>query len=199
VSGVAAAILVVAPCLAQDRWPRDPEGQHVDHGAEAAVSCDGTTPVLMPPDSLGPLKPRLTLAELQRWCTGLEYRWLWLEGMPQPVLVTRLGEMSIMIEMTDTLAASRIYRVSTSSPSARTLDGIGPGVSLGYVRDRWPDLKIAFGEGVFALSDSHPGISLGLAIPEDADRGPFRLAERSGDLRGLPAEATVWLVLLTHW
>lgn len=198
-AGVPLMTALAAACTTPQRWPSDVGAHQVDRDAEAATACTSETPALTPPDSLGPLRPGMTLEDLEAVCDGLEYRWLPLEGMQQPVVLTRLGDVSILVEVADTLPASPIQRVSTASPSARTADGVGPGVPLASVLERWPDLRIAFGEGTFGLSESHPGISLELSVPEGVDWRAFDRAQRSGDLSVLPEGTAVAVVLLTQW
>lgn len=198
-AGVPLMTALAAACTTPQRWSSDVLGQQVDRHAEATNVCTSDTPALTPPDSLGPLRPGMTLADLEAVCDGLEYRWLPLEGTQQPVVLTRLGEVSILVEVADTLPASPIQRVSTPSPRARTPDGVGPGVPLASVLERWRDVRIAFGEGTFGLSESHPGISLELSVPEGVDWRAFDRAQRSGDLGGLPEGTAVSVVLLTQW
>lgn len=193
------AVAILWCCEAPAGWTADPGDHLVSRYAGTDARCVARTPALTPPDSLGPIVPGMTVADLEEACGELERAWLSLEGQPQPVLLTRLGEVPVLVEVEDTLPESRIRRVSTASPGARTPDGIGPGVSLSEVLDAWPDLGIALGEGTYALSPSHPGISLELTWPDAGDAPLFSRAQRSGDLSGLPKETEVAGVLLTRW
>jgi hypothetical protein len=148
-------------------------------------------------DSLGPIKPGFTLAEIEEICTQVEYAWLFIEGLPTPVVITKLGEMTVLFEMSDTVPTSWIYRASTSSHLARTQDGVGPGIDLATVSKIWPDLKIVYGEGTFALSEEHPGISLEIGTRSDRDWRVVGEAQRTGNLGLLPEGTFVAGVLLT--
>lgn len=170
--------------------------QYTGRYAGTEAMCDASTPALTPPDSLGPIKPGMKVGEIEAICRELEFGWISVEGRPQPVLLTRLGDVSVVIEVRDTLPRSRIHRVSTASSSARTVDGIGPGVALSEVLRLWPDLRIGMGEGTFALSPTHPGISLELAWSDPDDWRAFFHAQRTGDLSRLPVDTNVSAVLL---
>ena len=198
-AAVAALAAILPGCDARPRWAADPSLRVVGRYADSDAVCDSTTPALTPPDSLGTLKPGMTVGEIEAICRELEYGWLLLEGRPQPVLLTQLGRIPVVIEVRDTLRGSRMHRVSTASSSARTIDGIGPGVLFYDVVDAWPDVRIGMGEGTFAVSATHPGISLELQWPDANDWRAFYEAQRSGDLSRLPAETKVSAVLLTPW
>lgn len=195
-------LLALSACATGERWPADVDAFGVDRHTSADAVCDANTPTLTPPDSLGPLRPGMTLAEIEAVCDDVEYRWLHLEGTPAPALLTRLGEVHVLIEMSDTTSKGTIHRVSTASRAARTADGVGPGMPVADVLARWPDLRVVAGEGVFGLPGAHPGISLRLVIPEGApegDSGATERALRSGDPGALPDGTTVDVVLLTEW
>ena len=185
------------PGFAQtNRWPSDPASATVRRDTTSPAQCVPQTPVLMPRDSLGPIKPGFTLAEIEETCAEVEYAWLYLEGLPTPVVVTRLGEMTVLFEMTDTLSSSWIYRATTASPLARTVDGVGPGLDLAIVSQIWPDLRLSFEEGLSAHSRTNPAISLWIGNREDVNWEALRRVNQSGDWSSLPEGLFVEVVAL---
>ncbi len=184
--------------LAQtNRWPSDPASATVRRDTTTPAQCVQQTPLLTPRDSLGPIKPGFTLAEIEETCSQVEYAWLYLEGQPTPVVITKLGEMTVLFVMIDTVPASWIYRVSTSSILARTQDGVGPGIDLATVSRIWPDLRIAFGEGAIALSRANPGITLGIGMRDGWSWEALNEVRRTGDWSLLPEGTSVESVALT--
>ena len=144
------------------QWPTDTLGAQIQAASETDATCVEDDPVLLP-GAIGPVSLELRLEDLVRLCSSLEPGWHWLEGMPGPALLSRVGGATVLVELFDTAPTARIYRISTVSPEARTEEGVGPGMGLSEVFAKWPDLKIAIGEGVFAISESHPWLSLRVA------------------------------------
>ena len=197
---VTAFILVPAPVETQEGGWSASQTPVVERAVSTTATCQSSTPILAPLDSLGPIKPGMTVADLRRICDSLDYVWMWLEGQTFPALVTRLGGVTILIEVPDTTEAGRIYRISTMSPAARTVDGVGPGLDVATLVSRWPDLVAAIGEGSFvALSEDHPGISLGISFPSSFGWEQRQTLARSDDWSLAPPEARSSLVLLTRW
>ncbi len=197
---VVASLLVGvhAPAIAQAVWPSDPERNQVGNTwPDRVPSCRRTTPLLTA-DSLGPipLRSTTTLADLRAACESWYHAWRFLEGQATPVLMTRLGDVSVLIEVYDTLATSRVYRAATRSPAARTADGVGPGVLARMAAQRWAPVSFGQGEGFVMTSPSRPWISLAVHIPGVWDQRLISRLVRTKDARLLPARATISEVLL---
>ena len=199
---VTAFILVPAPVETQEGGWSASQTPVVERAVSTTATCQSSTPILAPLDSLGPIKPGMTVADLRRICDSLDYVWMSRGGQTNPALVTRLGEVTILIELLDTTDVALIYRMSTMSPAARTVDGIGPGLDVATLVSRWPE-ALASDEGggfrAYSSSGGHQGMSLSISFPDSFDRAQRRRLARSDDWSLAPPEARTSLMLLTRW
>jgi len=122
----------------QGRWPADQfSSQLVPGKVLPAESCRTTTPALTS-DSLGPLRPGMTLAELLRACPRPYYGWHFEEGIAEPGLAIRLGRVLALTMLRDTLGSKAVaYRILIADTSARTIEGLGPGSRLTEMIAAW--------------------------------------------------------------
>ena len=195
------AMVAIAGCLGGQslegqRWPPNPETSRLDTDDRAEAQCSAEVPTITAEGPLGPIEPGMALSDVERVCGSLQFGWQMPEGMPTPVAITRLGEATFLLVFSDTLPTSPIYAIETSHPSARTAEGVGPGTSARELAERWPDVHVAFGEGVFALSETHEGISLGLSFPEPFDWRVVDEIRRTGNWDLAPEGtkvSSVWL------
>jgi hypothetical protein len=110
------------------------------------------------------------------------------EGRPKRVLRVELGPDTVTVEV----GIDRVYRLDVRSLRIRTVDGFGPGSTLGELLEV-QDLRGAYGEGsLYALSPSHCGLSFDLG-PPPPDRAGTRWTR--GALAELPDSLPVRRVL----
>jgi hypothetical protein len=120
-------------------WPADQDAYQV--GAEYSArelatipQCTGDIPALAS-DSMGPLRPGLTVAEILERCGQALLLWEWTDAPDAtPAMLVRLGTVPATITVADTMASSRVVSVAVSEPSVRSRAGIGPGSTFGEVR-----------------------------------------------------------------
>src|SRR2546425_8704059 len=115
----------------QGRWPADEFARQLVPGKPVpAEPCRAETPALTS-DSLGPLRPGMTLAELLRACPRPYYGWHIEEGIPEPGIAVRLGRVLALVILRDTVGSKAVaYRILIADSAARTPDGLGPGSRL---------------------------------------------------------------------
>lgn len=164
--------------------------------AKHAPLCSSKTPLLTT-NSLGPVRPGQTLAELENICPSLHYGKYWSEGMATPAVLLRLGEASLMIEFSDDTPndQSKIWRVTTDSP-VRTTDGFGPGSLLSDMIRAWG--KPSFGVGeveLFAWFSTRKGLSFRVDLPDTESWDCFAMGQLE-DAALLPKGTRVGTVLL---
>ena len=198
---LAAWLLAAAPAwgsmvLSQARWPKNPWDAQTPAAPAHAPRCRDQTPVLTA-DSVGPLRPTMSLSEVQRVCPGLLYAWRFLEGDPEPIVITQLGRLVLVIEFGDTLAATPVYRLTTDSHAARTQDQLGPGLDVALSVRAWG--RPQFGQGECALYmwfPSRPGMSFALDLPSSWTCEQSLHLEQTGDWTRLPPHTKVSEVLI---
>jgi hypothetical protein len=196
----AMATLIAAVVRAQSsQWPRDPTVNPVTAFPTVAPLCDTRTPLLTA-DSVGPVTTTMHLGDIQRVCPSARRAWRILEGMPEPVLIVKLGAIVVVAEFADTLPATPIYRLWTKSSAARTVDGVGPGVNPATFAELWSPLAFWTGEGGFGMiSNARPWISLSLQLPDPADWPLIDRIKTTRDWHLLPRETRVAdVVILPH-
>jgi len=157
-------IISVLPSLgsAQSRWPTQPGNAQ---SVEADVPLCRTRTPRITSDSIGPFNLHQTLGEIERVCARLDYGWGWSMG-DKPFVRTRLGEIVVKIDLLDTLPSSAVYQVSTSSKSARTRDGFGPGSALVDLVRAWGKPTFSNDEvQIFASFASRPLLSFAVDAP----------------------------------
>ena len=132
VFGVLLAV-TVAELACQSPWPRDT----LQVARPPAPSCMAETP-RFGKNSVGPLRAGQTVQEILRHCPRLAFGWDWGdEGIPEPVADVRLGRMKVTIAFRDTLRTSVATRIWSEDSSARTAEGIGPGILLSRAIDAY--------------------------------------------------------------
>jgi hypothetical protein len=139
----------------------------------------------------------MPLADVRRVCPHLLYSWLWLEGMPEPVVVACFGTVTATIELEDTLPTSGVYRITTSSATARTPDSVGPGTTVRELLRRLGPLEMLTGEGhsLFAVPKRRPGLSFELDVPGH-DEELITRVEQTQAVSLLPPKTVVANVLV---
>jgi hypothetical protein len=101
-----------------------------------APRCRYVAPVITR-DSIGPVRPGMTLAELQRACPRILHAWFEYAERYTPVVAVGLGEAIVVAFVEDTARASKLSDVSTRDSAARTPEGLGVGSSYARLRARY--------------------------------------------------------------
>jgi hypothetical protein len=124
-------------------------------------------PVLTP-DSLGPIRVGMTLAEFRRVCPRAVFTWdFGDEGNESPAAVVRLGGAAVVVGFDDTLGTSRVHGLKSRSRALHTKEGFGVGTRLSILARAWGSPKgseaecvpFAWFERMLGLSFRiHPGI-----------------------------------------
>lgn len=107
--------------------------------------------------SVGCLRLGASLDEVASACGGFADTVLVLEGSDQPGIWVDVGGGRALGEV----VGDSIWRIRVSDPRLQTPDSIRVGTPLRRLAE-YPDLQIAYGEGVFALTESHCGKSFEL-------------------------------------
>src|SRR2546427_4194431 len=194
-------IVMVVPGAPTDaagiRWSSVPDINQpvtLSH-AEMAPRRSVTTPPLTT-RSLGPVRPGQSLRDLEKACPTLRYGWYWNEGPPYPVVLLRLGEAAVMVELSEATPTSAVDRITTASP-VRTTDGFGPGSRLSAMMRAWGKPHFAVGEcALYVWFATRPGLSFSVEVPETLDCLARGRIESTGDASLLPAGTRVGPVLL---
>jgi hypothetical protein len=175
-------------------WPADqlagqPTGEEWALLARAP-NC-GVAPILLTPDSIGPLHLGISVSELVAQCPGGLARWDWGdEGIPEPALFVRVGEGLVQLVFSDTLRSSPAYRVQTNDPSFRTRQGVGVGSNLATLREHYGAPRLAEGECVlYATFETLAGLSFRLDLPGAVECAQLYRYVESPTL--LPSDAVV--------
>jgi hypothetical protein len=139
---------------------------------EGASTCSSALPRLTG-DSLGPIKIGMTVGQFQRRCPHAAYFWdLGDEAVETPGAIILLGGARVVVNFSDTLAASTLTSLTSRSPILRTVDGIRVGSTLASMSRIWGAPRGAEAECVpFAWFDRAPGLSFRLDPGEGWDCG----------------------------
>jgi hypothetical protein len=130
--------------------------------------CNGTP--LVTRDSLGPVRPGATLADLSRRCPRQFRYWHWNEGAPTPAIALRVANALVRVLVDDTLPTSAIDRLLSSDSTARTAQGIGPRSTLAALDRAHGPLRFQIAEcAIHASAPRRPGMSWILALPHGWD------------------------------
>jgi hypothetical protein len=134
----------------------------------------------------------MTLAELLRACPEPYYGWRIEEGIPEPGVAVRLGQVLALIILRDTVGSKAVaYRILVADTTARTPDGLGPGSRLSDMIAAWGPPKLDAAEcSLYAWFPTRAHLSWIMEFPRGwdcsrlesfvTDSAPGRLP---GDLR----------------
>jgi len=187
------SMVLASPVLGQERWPTDQLGHQMPHAFTLEIpSCGELTPLLTL-DSIGAVSPGQSLAALEEKCPELYYAWDWGdEGIPEPAIAVRLGEVVVRAVFEDTLPSSAIYRIELSDGAVRTEDGFGPGSLVADMIDAWGEPEFWVAECVLWMWFSNrPGLSWRVGLGRQWDCVELARREYTGDLAQLPPGARV--------
>jgi hypothetical protein len=131
------------------------------------------------PDSIGPFRPGIPVAELARRCPGLLFGWVGIsDGIPVATVAARVGGATVTGFANDSSAGAIVNRVEISGPGPRTVDGLGVGSTLG-------ELQRVYGAPLASESDcilmvwfdARPGLNFHLEYPPGTPRDCGALSE----------------------
>jgi hypothetical protein len=182
------------------RWPSDRDENQpgpLDSLRAKAPRCS-TAPAAITKDSIGHLKPSLTLAEVSSLCPDAMPLWDWGdEGIPEPALFLRLGQSLVELTLEDTLATSRVTYVRSGDSSLRTPSGIGPGSLFRDLTRVYGTPHLQDAECVlYATFDSAAGLSFRLDMPGEQKCETIPGMAHRKEWRKLPAGTRVSDVIL---
>ena len=168
------------------RWPADRAANQLaglDHARNSVPVCRSKA-APFESDSVGPLHVRQSVAEVQAACPASLRLWDWGdEGIPEPVALVRLGDVTVRITFDSTAASSKSYRLYTTDTTARTKADVGPGSTLAELKAAYGAPTLAEAECVpYAWFDRERGISFRLKADE---------AFTCGDLEARPRKRTL--------
>ncbi len=174
------ALLATVPLMAQEgssRWPdpdKAPQLQALNEGRASNLPiprCRDNTPILAP-DSIGPIKAGQAVRDLLRQCPRLFFGWYWEEGIPNPAFAVWLGKALVIATITDSTTNARVFVAQTSSRTARTSNGIGPGSLLRTAEAAWGKGSLDEAECQLTVSFySQPGLAWTVTIPSHWECG----------------------------
>jgi len=153
-----------ATIAAASPWPADTTS---DPKTVGPIPQCRREPPRITSDSIGPFRLDASLADLQRDCPGLTYRWTSdPDGFAVPTVAARLGEATVTALFTDTLPSATVREVSLERSGPKTAAGLGVGSTLG-------DLQRAYGAPGVAEPgcvlrvwfSSLPGVAFRMAFP----------------------------------
>jgi len=194
-----ALCLLAPPSLrAQSRWPADQFAHQLVPGRPApAPSCRSVTPVLAA-DSLGPLRPGMSLSQLLHACPHAYLGWHFEEGIAEPAAAVRLGKVLALAILEDTSGIkARIYRIMTADTSAKTPDGIGPGSLVHQMIAAWGRPKLGAAEcALYSSWPAHPHLSWILEFPRAWDCSRLEAFVVDSAPEHLPRDLRAGIVIL---
>jgi len=196
---VAFLTMLSLPAAAHAQWPKDKSQFFGPDAVAAAPVCKPETPPLAP-GALGPLKPNMTLRDLQTACPKAAFGWVTSESDETPIAAVKLGDVAVALEFTEPKAAGRAYRISTQSPKARTADGFGPGVALAAMSKAWgkPTLSMdSVGGQCSTYAEWAKQAGLSFRIDTDGDCDKAEKVQKTQNVNQLPRDAKVVEAILT--
>ena len=179
-------------------WPADQQAHQLaalsPTDIAAVQACRPTTPVFTA-DSVGPLHVGQRLREVAAACPRSLASWDWgEEAIPEPALLVRLGAAVIELVFDDTLPDSRVSYVQSSDVHARTMAGVGPGVSITALEQAYGKPSLHSAECVVAATFATvPGLSFRIDLNANIECPDVERLD--GSAGGLPREARVGSVL----
>jgi hypothetical protein len=191
-------VVLVSPLVAQQGWPTDQEANQLVPGKEVPTSPCRATPPLLTTDSLGPLRPGMTLRQILTACPSAYYGWHWEEGIPEPALAIRLGSSIVLAALTDTAGPkAAVYRILLADSTIKTREGIGPNSQIKDMIASWGTPRMGVAEcSLYVWFDARPHISWITYFPQgwDCDRLERFVADSSAT--HLPRDLRVGLGIL---
>jgi len=155
------------------RWPNDKDRYQpgrLDSLRAMTPKCS-QAPAVITNDSIGSLRPSLTLTEVSAICPTAAALWDWGdEGIPEPALFVRVGESLIELTLEDTLPNSRVTQVRTQDSTLRTSAGFGVGSRFVELAKVLGAPHLEEGECVLYVNfDLAVGLSFRLDMPNAED------------------------------
>jgi hypothetical protein len=190
--------VLAAPSQAQRGWPADQETNQLVPGKQVATTpCREATPMLTS-DSLGPLRPGMTLRQVLAACPDPFYGWHWEEGIPEPVLAIRLGSSLVLAALTDTAGPKAVvYRILIADSTIKTRDGLGPQSQLKDMIHRWGTPQMGAAEcALYVWFDALPHISWITNFPSGWDCEKLEAFVDDSSAARLPGDLRVGLGIL---
>lgn len=138
-----------------------------DAPAVASIpACEGT-PVITS-DSLGPVAIGATLEQVLARCPNVLRFFEPQEGQYYHALAVRVGAAELRVAIDGDSASALVYRVRTDAPSARTMEGLGPGSLVSAIASTYGPLTYGVGEcALVAWGERLPGVSWTIGYPDD--------------------------------
>jgi len=157
--------------LSQGHWPVDQDANQLVPGKSVpTAACRASAPVLTS-DSLGPLRPGMSLPEVLHSCPRAYFGWRWEEGLPEPAVAIRLGWAVAFAIFKDTAGPKAlVYRILISDSAVKTKEGIGPGSTLRAMMANWGTPRMGAAEcSLYVWFDARPHISWIMQFPRNWD------------------------------
>jgi hypothetical protein len=124
-------------------------------------------------------------SQLREACDSIQTGFAIRGGTRRHAIATSVGAITLVAELDDTLANSRVFRIATRSEAARTADGIGPGVEVSAVAERWGRIELVVSRDRLMLRAPSRETIL-LVVDGAADSESFRNAIEARDWKLLP-------------
>jgi hypothetical protein len=136
-------------------------------GAGGGVPPCGSRVPTITPESIGPFRPGMPVAELARACPRLLYGWVMIsDGIPVPTVAARVGGATVTGFASDSSPGAIVTRVELSGPGPRTAEGFGVGSTLGEMERVYGAPQASESDCVLKVwFDTRPGLNFHLEYP----------------------------------